>query len=277
MPDLSLDIGHGTLHRHADFPSRHVAPRPVDVWLPPGYEEATAHRYPVLYLHDGQNLFLPELAYTGVDWGVDEAIVDLMQEDSFGGAIVVGVWNTADRVREYMPQKPTLPFTLARFRRAPGGSPRSDAYLRFLVGEVKPFIDAAYRTLPDPDHTFVMGSSMGGLISLYALIEYPNVFGAAGCLSTHWPICGQKMAAALVQMLPSSGSHRLYFDYGTVTLDAQYEPYQRRVDDLLAAAGWTQGQDWLTMKFEGAEHNEAAWRERLPIPLRFLLRNHLFA
>lgn len=277
MSDLPLDTGHGTLHRHAGFPSRHVALRHVDVWLPPGYDEATARRYPVLYLHDGQNLFLPELSNTKIDWGVDEAIVDLMREDGFDGAIVVGVWCTPDRLREYMPQKPPARSLLARFAHLPGKSPQSDAYLRFLVGEVKPFIDATYRSQPGPDHTFITGSSMGGLVSLYAVIEYPDVFGGAGCLSTHWPICGHEMAADMVRALPPPGSHRLYFDYGTATLDAQYEPYQRRVDELLAASGWTHGQDWLTMKFEGAEHNEAAWRARLHIPLRFLLREHLSA
>jgi predicted alpha/beta superfamily hydrolase len=273
MTDLPLDTGYGTLHRHASFPSAYVAPRHLDVWLPPGYDETTTHRYPVLYLHDGQNLFLPQIAYAGVDWGVDEALVSLMQQGGFAGAIVVGVWNTANRVSEYMPQKPVQPFTLARFRKASDRPPQSDAYLRFLVSEVKPFIDAAYRTLPGPGHTFVIGSSMGGLISLYALIEYPDVFGGAGCLSTHWPICGRKMATELVQILPPPGSHRLYFDHGDAGLDAQYRPYQRRVDALLAAAGWTHGRDWLTMTFTNADHNETAWRARLHIPLRFLLRD----
>ncbi len=267
----------GALLRHPDFPSRHVAPRHVDVWLPPGYDDTPASRHPVLYMHDGKNLFLPELSFTGIDWGVDEAIVTLMQERNFGGAIVVGVWNTADRLREYMPQKPPPRRWRDRLRWTLGGGIQSDAYLRFLVEELKPFIDGAYRTESGPTHTTIMGSSMGGLISLYALSEYPHVFGGAGCLSTHWPICGHEMTADLIRALPSPGSHRLYFDHGTATLDAQYEPYQRRVDELLQARGWAPGQDWLTMKFEGAEHNEAAWRARLPMPLRFLLREHLSA
>lgn len=263
------------LIHHADFPSQHITPRHVDVWLPPGYEDALARRYPVIYMHDGQNLFLPELAFTGIDWGVDEAIVALMQEGDFAGAIVVGVWNTADRQREYMPQKAlatAAAATRARFEREHGGPPLSDAYLRFLVTELKPFIDAAYRTETGPAHTLIIGSSMGGLISLYALSEYPHLFGAAGCLSTHWPIGGHTLAAEMVGMLSPPGSHRLYFDYGTAGLDAEYAPFQSRVDDLLAAAGWTPGQDWLSLTFEGAEHNEAAWRARLHQPLRFLLR-----
>ncbi len=269
----------GMLIRHADFPSHHIVPRHVDVWLPPGYEQAPSRRYPVLYMHDGQNLFVPELSYTKIDWGVDEAIVKFMQEDGFGGAIVVGIWNTANRRREYMPDKPLAAVMtrsmVARFRRAMGGAPQSDAYLRLIVEDIKPFVDATYHTQPERSHTLVIGSSMGGLISLYALTEYPDVFGGAGCLSTAWPLCGHEGAAAMVRALPLPGLHRLYFDYGTATLDAGYEPFQRRVDDLLAASGWTNGQDWMTMKFEGADHSEAAWRARLPIPLRFLLHDHL--
>ncbi|HYF63383.1 MAG TPA: alpha/beta hydrolase-fold protein, partial [Herpetosiphonaceae bacterium] len=120
-------------------------------------------------------------------------------------------------------------------------------------------------------HTFVMGSSMGGLISLYALCQHPQVFGAAACVSTHWPIGGAPLVAAMAAALPPPGDHRLYFDYGTATLDAGYEPFQRQMDGLLAAAGYRQGRDCLTHKFPGAEHSERAWSERAAIPLAFLL------
>jgi enterochelin esterase-like enzyme len=116
-----------------------------------------------------------------------------------------------------------------------------------------------------------MGSSMGGLVSLYAVCQYPELFGGAGCLSTHWPAVGAVIDGYLTTALPSPGRHRFYFDYGTATLDSLYEPYQQRVDAVLATRGYTSGRDWITRRFEGAEHNEAAWRERLHIPLRFLL------
>jgi predicted alpha/beta superfamily hydrolase len=275
MIDPVPSSGVGVMVNHADFPSRHIPPRHVDVWCPPGYSSSAHVRYPVVYIHDGQNLFDPSLSYTGVDWGVDEAITRLMAEHRIPGAIVVGIWNTAERRREYMPQKP-LEFprakaVLARFVHENGGEPVSDAYLRFLVEELKPFVNGAYRTLPERESTFIMGSSMGGLVSLYALCEYPEVFAGAGCLSTHWPIGEDVLAAYVKSALPIPGSHRLYFDYGTETLDSEYEPYQQRMDALIRAAGYVPGNGWTTRKFPGAEHSEAAWRERVHIPLEFLL------
>jgi enterochelin esterase-like enzyme len=152
-----------------------------------------------------------------------------------------------------------------------GGVPVSDLYLRYLVEELKPRIDAAYPTLPERASTFVMGSSMGGLISLYAVEQYPEVFGGAACVSTHWPAGGNSLVDAMGAALPPAGRHRLYFDYGTETLDAAYEPFQLRMDEHLRAAGYRQGVDWETRAFPGAEHSERSWRERVHIPLRFLL------
>ena len=156
-------------------------------------------------------------------------------------------------------------------RPKPSASLCSDRYLKFLVEEVKPFIDRTYRTQPDAAHTFVMGSSMGGLISGYALVEYPQVFGGAGCVSTHWPSDDGSAIEYFAKHLPAPGKHRIYFDYGTATLDASYEPYQQRMDQAMRAAGYTEGRDWVTKKFPGAEHSEKSWRERVEIPLTFLL------
>jgi predicted alpha/beta superfamily hydrolase len=273
MIQLSSYSG-GTLVRHENFPSQHVQARHVDVWCPPGYEDGAA-LYPVLYMHDGQNLFEPDWSYLGVDWGIDEAIGRLMAAGVTGGAIVVGIWHGPQRHRDYMPQMPLMAgqarAPLERFVREQGGPPESDAYLRFLVDELKPFVDAAYRTRPDRAHTLVMGSSMGGLISLYALTEYPAIFGRAGCVSTHWPIGGSLLVDYFGSVLPRPGDHRIYFDYGTETADADYEPYQLQMDALLQAAGYRHGQDWITRKFAGAEHSERAWRARVDVPLRFLL------
>lgn len=151
-PPHTAAHGGGTLHHYAEFPSQHVAPRPVDLWLPPGYDAGTT-RYPVIYMHDGQNVFAPTLAFTGIDWGVDEAIERSM---AAGGraAIVVGVWNTPLRRREYMPQQPLAnpgaELAAARFAESADGPPLSDAYLRLLVEEVEPFIDATRRCRRSP-------------------------------------------------------------------------------------------------------------------------------
>jgi predicted alpha/beta superfamily hydrolase len=265
----------GEIHRYTDFEFENLEPRNVDVWCSPGYDDQPVHRYAVIYMHDGQNLYDLTSAYGGMDWGIDEAISGLMQSHAIPGAIVVGIWNSSQRYRDYMPQKPLeAPAGGAlrnNFTQEYGGLPLSDEYLKFLVEELKPFIDRNYRSLPDRDHTFVMGSSMGSLISLYALEEYPHIFGATGCLSTHWPIGDNILVEYLGEHLPEPGSHRLYFDYGTATLDAEYEPYQNRMDAWLQQAGFQLGKNWITQKFEGAEHNEAAWRARVHIPLKFLL------
>ncbi len=267
--------GNGTLERHANFSSQFVAPRGVDVWCPPGYTEDRGQRYPVIYMHDGQNLFAPSPAFGGVDWGVDEAITRLIETKGIPGAIVVGVWNTAIRRCEYMPQKPyeisQSPSARAEFVRENGGPSISDRYLKFLAGELKPFIDSRYRTLPDQPYTFVIGSSMGGLISLYAISEYPQRFGGAACLSTHWPIGGEPLVRHMAAALPDPARHKLYFDFGTETLDAEYEPYQRMMDTYLRQAGYVEDENWITLKFDGAEHSEKSWRERVEIPLAFLL------
>ena len=265
----------GFITRHIDWSSQFVTPRPVDVWCPPEYPTAAA-RYPVIYMHDGKWLFDSALLDGGVDWGVDEAMKRLIEDDHIPGAIIVGIWTSAEhRACEYMPQKPlerpegqTL---LEGFRANEGGDPVSDRYLQFLVNEVKPFIDRTYRTLPDQRHTAIMGSSMGGLVSLSALVEYPEVFGGAGCLSTHWPIGEELLVDSLGHALPPAGRHRLYFDVGTVGLDAAYEPFQRRMDMFVRGAGYLPGRDWLTLTFEGAEHSETAWRDRVHLPLRLLL------
>ncbi|MBN1179536.1 MAG: alpha/beta hydrolase [Anaerolineae bacterium] len=267
----------GTLDRYADFGSQYVAPRHVDVWLPPGYAADEEQRYAVLYMHDGQNLFEPGHSYAGAPWSVDVALAGLIEAREVPPTIVVGVWNTDLRRQEYLPARPFASpegqVVLEQMRAEYGGQSLSDAYLRFLIEEVKPFVDARYRTLPDRAHTFVMGSSMGGLISLYALCEYPSAFAGAGCLSTHW-VAGEDIIIEYVrQALPAPGRHRVYFDHGTETLDALYEPFQQQVDQVMRAAGYREGVDWVTRTFKGAEHSEVAWRERVHIPLAFLLRS----
>lgn len=263
--------------RHDNFPSEFVPARHVHVWLPDDYEQQPEQQYSVLYMHDGQNLFNPETATAGETWGVAEALARLMADGQVRPTLIVGIFNTPGRLSEYIPQRPLAYPLSARLRERFGGdlpSPvRSDSYLRFIVEELKPFIDYTYRTHSAREETFMMGSSMGGLMSLYALCEYPEVFAGAGCLSTHWPAVEGIILPYLEDALPPPGQHRLYFDFGTATLDALYPPLQKPVDALLARKGYRQEVDWITRRFEGAEHNEPAWRARVHLPLSFLL-NH---
>lgn len=159
----------------------------------------------------------------------------------------------------------------------PGG-PLADNYLKFITSELKPFIDATYSTKPDQKNTFIAGSSMGGLISMYAICEYPQIFSGAGCLSTHWIGTfdnNKEIPAAfneyLKQHLPSPRNHKIYFDHGTVGLDANYPEFQKMIDATVKAAGYTD-KSLMTLEFLGDDHNETCWAARLHIPLTFLLK-----
>lgn len=278
----------GRLVEHPAMASAHVQPRDVTVWLPPGYDASDA-RYPVLYMHDGQNLFDAARAGYGKEWGVDEHISRLSAGGQIRTPIVVGVSNTPLRLREYVPADMirALPQDIrADLLTLYGGEPLSDGYLRFLVEELKPFVDRTYRTRRGRDDATIMGSSMGGLVSLYALMKHPEVFGAAGCVSTHWPLRVERLGddrleawretivrtwgSVIAEGLPDPGTHRLYFDRGDETLDQFYAFFQNRIDTVVTGKGW--GPDrFRSLVFPGAEHNEAAWNQRLDAPLTFLL------
>ncbi len=274
----------GTLRFIAEFPARHILPRAVSIWLPPGY--TPDKQYPVLYMHDGQNIFDSACAFGHVAWEVDSIMTDLIKRRRIRECIVVGIHNTTLRFTEYMPQKPFFSTTtneqtaLLSHRNFAEKPIQSDAYLQWIVHELKPFIDSTVATHRSREHTFIAGSSMGGLISLYALCEYPQVFGGAACLSTHWsvslndstPAFPKALHRYISEQLPSVRSgHRLYFDYGTATLDRFYPKYQIITDSIMRKRGYTAKQ-WITKEFRGAEHNERAWKVRFAEPLQFLLR-----
>lgn len=278
----------GKVERIKDFNSKYVSPRNVDVWLPENYSKNNT--YAVLYMHDGQMLFDDTNTWNRQEWGVDETITNLLNEGVIKDVIVVGIWNTKNRHAEYFPQKPFESLSIEAIEMVNQNlkeanrvdtelQPLSDNYLKFIVNELKPYIDSKFYTLKEKDNTFIAGSSMGGLISMYALCEYPEVFGAAACISTHWPgifsIENNPIPGAfydyLNNYLPDPNQNRIYFDYGTATLDELYPPLQKIVDDIMESKGFT-FESWNTAEFEGADHSENAWRERLRYPLTFLLR-----
>ncbi len=268
----------GKVEMYKNFESKYVDTRNVEVFLPLGYNANSSEKYKVLYIHDGQNVFNPETSYTGVDWGVDEAIDSLMKAGKIKNTIVIAPWNTPKRFVEYMPKSPSELTESQEMKdelkkKYGYDNLYSDEYLKFLVEELKPFIDSTYNTYTDMANTSIMGSSMGGLISLYAICEYPDVFGSAGCISTHWPVevLGEAYMANLPSSLPSPSNHKIYFDYGTKTLDSIYEPYQDRVDVMMIEKGYVKEHNWETKKFEGASHSEESWKARIHIPLEFLL------
>ena len=282
LESVVLEPGRQEIVRHTSFGSNFVPPRHIDVWLPAGYGESDK-TYKVLYAHDGQNLFNPEWShYTRTDWGIDETLQRLIDSGEVDDTIVVGIWNTPDRIAEYYPQ-PFLNTVTEEARRDIDSmmmnGPAANAYLRFIVEDLKPFIDANYHTRTGRDDTVLMGSSLGGLVSWYGLVSYPDVFSAAACISSSWPwtvvmadpVSRDSFVRYLRDATPPPGESRFYFDYGTQEMPGRYEMYQGLVDDVFRARRYVPGELWQSQRFEGAEHNEQAWSARVHIPLKFLL------
>jgi len=268
------------LTQYPNIQTPDLLPRDVWVWTPPQYKNQPEARFPVIYMHDGQNLFYKEKSYTQVTWGVVETITKLSDFGFIRPAIVVGIDNTENRPGDYLPTKPIetpegKAFIAALEKESPDVMVKfdyvADEYIKLIVETIKPQIDLDFRTLPNMENTYVIGSSMGGLISLYALVEYPDVFGGAGCLSTAWPTLGQFAAPYLRKRLPKAGKHRIYYDHGTRDLDAEYVPYQQEVDEIMRDKGYVHGKDWMTRVAPGAGHHERSWRIRMHIALRFFL------
>jgi len=271
-----------------------AGPMTVWVWLPPGYDQARGKRFPVLYMHDGQNLFDKELTKYGQEWGMDEAIPRLGRQGDLRSWVVVGVQSPRSRYHALFPEK-MFPFLPPQFQQRvmtldsgdPKGPLTGDAYLTFLTSVVKPRVDREFRTLKGPEDTAVMGSSMGGLMAFYAMAEYPQVFGQAACVSMHVALASSSeqgvdhVAAAseaaeafrkyLLTSKMKPGANRLYIDHGTGTLDGSYGPYSAALVPVLREAGRT-APNFTFRTFAGAEHNETAWAQRVDIPLAFLDR-----
>ncbi|MBT9190454.1 alpha/beta hydrolase [Zobellia russellii] len=279
---------HGKLERIENYESKFITSRNVDVWLPEGY--SPLKKYPVLYMHDGQMLFDPESSWNKQAWNVDDVASKLFHSNKIKKFIVVGIWNGGEtRHSDYFPQKPfeslldsqkdTVNAQLKSSHVPIKNmfSPQSNNYLKFIVEELKPYIDKTYSVYPDKENTFVMGSSMGGLISMYAICEYPNVFGGAACLSTHWPgtftLENNPVPDAFLRYLdknlPNPKNHKFYFDCGDETLDKLYPEIQKKVDQLMVEKGYNET-NWSTKFFPGENHSENAWSKRLNFPLEFL-------
>lgn len=276
LPEVSV----GRVERMPDIASKFVDRRVVDVWLPSDY--TPGKRYNVLYMHDGQMLFDASKTWNKQAWDVHLTVDRLVRSKKIPDTLVVGVWNNGSkRHSEYFPQKflDFLPEAVSApyVQQALQGRPRADDYLRYLVTELKPAIDARYATRSGPEGTFIMGSSMGALISIYAMNEYPQVIGGAAGISTHWVGLGVHNARSplaaynyLMRHLADPTTHRLYMDHGTTELDALYGTYQVFVDQIVRERGYTD-RNSMSRVFEGTGHNEVAWAKRLDIPLVFLM------
>jgi len=267
-----------------DFPSKYVTPRNVEIWLPAGYD--SIHSLPVLYMFDGQNIFHGKKSWIenkyDHGWQVDLTLDSLYRLGTVPKIIVVGIFNTGlSRYSEYIPNQPKkkikeqLKFAEERVIKSldANGGIKSDSLLKFIVKELKPYVDKTYKTKKGKEHTFLAGSSMGGLISAYAICKYPNVFGKAACISTHWPALDGVFIEYLKYHIPDSKSHKFYFDYGTKGLDKYYEPYQLKVDSIMVSNGYEKNLNWLTKKFYNEDHNANFWRKRFHYAMEFFFHN----
>ena len=279
-------LAEGKLFRIDSFPTKNIVPRPVDIWLPENY--STEKKYAVLYMHDGQNLFDRTTTWNKQEWMVDEVASKLMNENKTRDFIVVGIHNIPkirwqdlfpEKAINYLPEKVKDSIYNDAKQKNFNLDFKGDEYLQFLVNELKPFIDATYSTSPNQENTFVAGSSMGGLMSMYAITEYPEVFGGAACLSTHWvggmPSKNNPMPKAIFDYVaakaPSAQNHKIYFDYGNKTLDQYYPQYAPKVDSIYQSKGFS-NENFKNLYFEGTDHSEKSWQKRLDIPFTFLLK-----
>jgi predicted alpha/beta superfamily hydrolase len=286
VQNIQPKVTSGSIQSFPNFKSDLVAARNIDVWLPNGY--SNKEKYAVLYMHDGKALYDPELNTNKLAWEIDETVPKLISENKVKKFIVVGIWNNEElRHAEYFPEKivPNIPEETRNLilEKHLKSKALGDNYLKFIVTELKPFIDKTFSTKTDMANTFMSGSSMGGIISLYGICEYPKVFGGVACLSTHFPLVNKTQMPAdidgdlaskyrdyLQANLPDPKTHKIYFDYGNRSVDMIYKIFQDKVDLIMKEKGYTQA-NWVTKFFDGETHSPASWKKRFDIPLVFLL------
>jgi predicted alpha/beta superfamily hydrolase len=243
----------GEVKYHRAMQGDSILPRDIVVWLPPDYDKNRAERYPVIYAHDGQNLFDPSTSSFGVDWQLDETADSLIRADKIKRVIIVGIYCTEDRSADY------------------SYGQKGEAYMNFIVNKLKPFIDSTYRTLPDRNNTITWGSSMGGLISLMLVWQHSDVFSKAACFSPAFKIDELDYTGYLKSYKGPKKDIKLYIDDGGIDLEERLLPGIKETLKLLDSMGYKEGKDITFFEDKKAEHNEAAWAKRAYMPLELFL------
>jgi predicted alpha/beta superfamily hydrolase len=241
----------GTVRYHRGLGYPGLKPRDIIVWLPPEYESDPDQRFPVIYMHDGQNIFDPGTSAFGVDWQVDETADSLIRKGLIKPVIVVGIYNTPDRSKEY----------------APGAS--GNLYMHFIVDTVKPMIDGAYRTEPGSLSTATGGSSQGALIAMMLFWEYPDIFSMTACLSPAFRFDTVDYIAAVKATSRSVSGAKIYLDIGTMGLDRRLKPQFDEMVSLLGEKGFEMNRQLFVFTDDGGEHSEKFWAHRFWRPLQF--------
>jgi len=228
-----------------------ILTRSVFVWFPPGYKSEKAKKYPVLYMHDGQNIIDPTTSFTQIDWQVDEVVTTLSVAGKMKEIIIVGMNNTETRTADY------------------SWTDRGRAYIKFVIDVVKPYMDKNYRTLPGPENTAVMGSSSGGLISFIMAWQHPEVFGSAACLSPAF-VEPFDIVFEWIREAKEKKNTRFYIDCGDLNVDKRLLPDSKKMVRELEKLGYKLDDDLFWFYDKGADHNEAAWAKRIDKPLLFM-------
>jgi enterochelin esterase-like enzyme len=288
LTEVDPPSGRGRLFVASDFPCAPLAPRELFAWRPDGVDRDRP--LPVLYVQDGQNLFDARRVPFGAAWEIDASLSRLIDAGRIPPIMAVGVACSSDRFLEYAPalilNRAPVPARDA-VETAWGGSAQSSAYAELVVHRIKPFVDAAFATLPGAATTFVAGASMGGVAAIELLARHPDVFAGAAALSAHLSLLpvdetetmpegfADQMAAAVgafaLADLPAAGRHRLWLDRSELDIDRFYGPSHRALIEAMIILGYQLDQDLAVHNFPGVGHNEAAWRDRLDEALAFLL------
>ena len=255
----------------------------LDIWVPDCY--SPIEKYPVLYLHDGQNLYDAKSSWNKQAWEIDKVGGKLIEEGKIKPFIAVGIFSIDNtRVCDLMPEKVLTEYfnhekyQTTGFENYCKKEIRGDEYVDLIVNTIKPMIDSTFSTLPDMENTAIMGSSMGGLASFYAMCERPDIFGTAICVSTHMSVEGETSWAEAVfaylrDKLPTDSEHKIYFDCGDKTSDYYYVPFFDELVSIPQEKGYTVENGKLSYGFyPGTAHDEASWCKRVDVPLTFLYK-----
>lgn len=251
------------LRIHENFGTAHlIATRNVLVYLPPNYGQNPEQRYPVMYMHDAQNLFNPEDAFGGVAWEADETAQRLILAGEIDPLIIVGIYNSGERrIDDYTPVQ-----SAGGRMRGRGG--QADQYGRMIIEELKPFIDQTYLTRPEREFTGIGGSSLGGLVSLHLGFKRPDIFSRVAAISPAvWWANNQIIRETA--LLPERIPLRIWLDIGKKE-GVRIKHQVRAMREMLLAQGWTAGADLGYLEIPNARHEEAAWAARFDQVLKFL-------
>lgn len=244
--------------------------RSIYVYLPPGYNENSDRKYPVLYMQDGQNIFNAETAFGGTEWRVDETAGEMMKQGEIKDIIIVGISNTPDRMDEY-----------THVKDPENGGGKLDAYADFLTKELKPFIDSSYRTSMAPEDTGIAGSSLGGLSSIYLGWKFPNTFGLVGALSPSLWWCGKDLIGRIESDPQQNGPSKVWIDMGTDEAWSDennngindHLENSRAMGEVFLRKGYAFGKELFYFEDPGATHNEWFWANRFDKVLTALYGN----